>query len=272
MYATQAQWDALAEDALARGIFQEVAEHEVFRRPSGELVLNGAMGVDKYKEVGGAVRHLLRFITILTPINQHLQAVPGDACLLPYIGHALLLILGDTEEAIADSEDFESCFNLFAMPPAWRGFLAFEKKVPAGVHGRTQPFRVGLRTVPMGWLSAVDVIQHVVRKLVYQEAEVPTATEIAKGRLFPPGPDYSMVYLDSFDLLRVRAAHDIHQVLHTESESHQRFVAVCENTPFLSMKASVSLGSIAPLCREANLMVNAVYWPTLGQGVAIFCV
>ena len=72
VYATQAEWDALAHEGLQRGIFQVVPEDEVFRTEDGTLVVHGAMGVDKPKLVDDVEVVFLRFFTILTPLNQFL--------------------------------------------------------------------------------------------------------------------------------------------------------------------------------------------------------
>ena len=48
---------------------------------------------------------------------------------------------------------------------------------------------VSIRTVPMGWVGAVDVMQSVARRRVFEEAEVPAETEMLKGRPFPAGSE-----------------------------------------------------------------------------------
>ncbi|CAK0870625.1 unnamed protein product [Prorocentrum cordatum] len=223
------EWDAIAAEGLKRGIFWEVPEDDIFVAPNGEKVLNGAMGVDKFKEApDGEVLHLLRFITIMTPVNQFMATLEGDANKLPYLGHALLIILGSCEEALVDSEDFESCFNLFVQPLAWRGFTAYERMVSGFVKGPDcSDFRVGIRTVPMGYRGAVDLVQHLVRRLVFVRAGVAPETEVAKGSLVPTGPDYSMVVLDSFDYVRVLDKALAGSELERESPEHARFVGVC---------------------------------------------
>ena len=60
-------------------MFAPVGEHEIFKNQFGELVLNGALGVDKPKEIGGKELMLLRFISILTPINAYTRDIEGDA-------------------------------------------------------------------------------------------------------------------------------------------------------------------------------------------------
>ena len=35
-----------------------------------------------------------------------------------------------------DGEEFQSCFNLFTLPEAWHGYMAFEKRVQWSVFDR----------------------------------------------------------------------------------------------------------------------------------------
>ena len=43
---------------------------------------------------------------------------------------------------------------------------------------------VAITTVPMGWVGAVDLIQHFARRLVFNIAEVPRASEVSSAGLF----------------------------------------------------------------------------------------
>ena len=241
VYACQTEWDKIAFEGLRRGLFHEVSLENVFVGSNGTKVFNGAMGVDKWKEG----TRLLRFISILTPLNQHLREVRGEVDFLPYIAHALLVDLGPDDEAVVDSEDFVSCFNLLQMPDAWAGHLAYAMptsrarareqlgswQVARGSEMAEQQqgdtLYVAIRTVPMGWSAAVGVVQAVVRQLVFGRAGVSLETEVAKCKRFPPGPNYSLVYLDSFDFIRVRSRALIADLESTASEEHARFEAVC---------------------------------------------
>ena len=120
----------IAQVGLDRGISWEVDEYEVFKSPSGVPVYVGAMGVDKSSSSEGG---LLRFVSIWCPVNHFLPPLEGDAKRLPYLGHALLILLAEGESALTDSEDLQSCFNLFAQPESWKGFGAFEKLVSGKV-------------------------------------------------------------------------------------------------------------------------------------------
>eukprot|EP00971_Amphidinium_carterae_P269571 5347821-Amphidinium_carterae.1 len=104
--------------------------------PHGVMLLNGAMAVDKVKNIGGVERKLQRFISIFTPVNDYFDHVLQDDQLLPYIGQLTTIALDSGEVILIDSEDLESCFNLFKLPRVWLLFFAFSETVPGWALGR----------------------------------------------------------------------------------------------------------------------------------------
>ena len=88
------------------------------------------MGVDKYNTIDGIKCHFL-FIAILTPINMYMRKLRGDSALLPQASILSLMVLGENEIVWTDSEDLESCFNLFSLPIERLGFFVFSLRVPA---------------------------------------------------------------------------------------------------------------------------------------------
>ena len=229
VHASDDEWYRLVQVGLERGIFAEVPESTILRDRHGELVLNGAMGVDKWKTVGGVKKRFLRFITILVPSNAFLRRLRGGSGDLPYLGQLSLVELGPEEDLWIDSEDMESCFNLFRMPPCWLGAFAFSKKVPRSVVGgpADEYMYVSIQTVPMGWIGAVDVMQYMARALVFDTCGIDPATELHKDRPLPSGPDITIVCMDGIDHVRKASA-----VLRcaggpAESEGHRRFVETC---------------------------------------------
>ena len=57
------------KEGFARGIFGEVSHEEVFKDSNGKPVLNGAMGVDKFKVAEGKSR---TFMIHLYPCSHEL--------------------------------------------------------------------------------------------------------------------------------------------------------------------------------------------------------
>ena len=106
------------------GIFGEVDFEQVFRGPNGKPVLNGAMGVDKFKVVEGTIVELLRFMCTLVPANSRLRKLRGDSNLLPFfLPQMTFITLEPNEVLFADPEDMMSCFNFIKMPDCWAGYF-----------------------------------------------------------------------------------------------------------------------------------------------------
>jgi hypothetical protein len=202
VHATDAEWYSLVKGGVARGIFCHVPESEIFTNQHGDLVLNGAMGVDKFKEVNGVLEQQLRFIAIFTPLNVYSRKFPGDSWLLPQAPFLSQMILGEDEFCWTDGEDLQSCFNLFTIEDCWKGYFAFSKKVSmAAFGGPSGEFGyVSMRAVPMGWTNSVDVIQNFIRRFVFQTCGLPPDLEVRKDAPIS-GADVAVVCMDGFDLV-----------------------------------------------------------------------
>ena len=68
VHASDAEWYKIVKEGIHRGIMAEVSEETILRDENGQMILNGAMGIDKYKKINGVILPLLRFITIFGPI------------------------------------------------------------------------------------------------------------------------------------------------------------------------------------------------------------
>ena len=101
----------------------------------------------------------------------------------------------------------------------------------------------------MGWSGAVDAVQAGVRKIVFEEAKIPSATEVRKDQPLPPSSGSTVVYLDGFYYLR--ALQDATRRLAKEgSPEHHRFVQGCK-------RLGLSLN-------QAKSLVGAAQAPILG--------
>eukprot|EP00971_Amphidinium_carterae_P350670 6491677-Amphidinium_carterae.2 len=218
------------------------------------MVLNGAMGVDKYKKVGDSTVHLLRFISVLVPINQYFRRLRGDTDRLPYVQGLGQLVLDEHEHLTVASEDMVSCFNLFRLPASWKSYFAFEKRVPKSIFGGPphEYTYVAIQTIPMGWSGAVDVIQTIARHITFDLAGISPSLEFAKGLPLPP-KDLAVVCLDGFDhIARVKTL--IGAVLHEESPQHAAFVQVCTQLgiPLTQGKSVVASGFASVLGADVD--------------------
>ena len=200
--ASRSEWDLIVSAGYERGMMIGIPLEKVFRDHNGYMVLNGAGAVRKTKVIDGQEVVLQRFISNLIPSNQYQKHILGGDKHLPYLGQ--LTLLGEDQTFLIDSEDFTSCFNLFTLPEAWSPLMCFAQPVDASRLGgqRGELVYPALRVVPMGWISAVSVIQSVVRTLVFEGAEIPESSEVTKIKEIPDTDDLTVIYLDSYDELR----------------------------------------------------------------------
>ena len=74
------------------------------------------MGVDKLIEFDETMHRFLRFINTSTHIDCYMRKVAGDSWTLPQAAVLNSCTVSPDEEILADTEDLESCLNLFSMP------------------------------------------------------------------------------------------------------------------------------------------------------------
>ena len=78
-------------------------------------------------------------------------------------------VLLKDEVLVVDGEDLQSCFNLVEPPAAWKGYMAFNKRVPWSVLGRkgVGSALVAVTVVPVGWSASVDLL-HFLKRFLYR--------------------------------------------------------------------------------------------------------
>ena len=150
VWAGQADWDRLVLRGLAVGLF-EVADDVL--APGGRPVYCGAFAVPKVKRG----KDVQRFI-INPASNSYVRRLYTDVGKSLFFLGTFLKVLLEPDQVILTSEaDLDNCFYLFRIPQVWRKLFVFAKS--ASVPGHEHPVRICCRAVPMGWVSAVDVIQ-----------------------------------------------------------------------------------------------------------------
>ena len=117
--ATDSEWEKICTEGYKRGLFCMVDDADVPKDRSGHLVVNGAGGVTKVKTINGKEVTLQRFISVLIPTNEMMMELPGAQDTLPYVGQLTALHLAPDEDLYLESEDLQSAFNLFRVPPCW---------------------------------------------------------------------------------------------------------------------------------------------------------
>ena len=228
--ASDDEWLKICRAAAQRGMMTTVDDQLIPRDRSGHLVVNGAGGVRKVKEVNGRTLELLRFISILVPTNEVTMQLPGAQDSLPYVGQLTALMLEKNELAFVESEDFTSAFNLFYVPDNWTPYFAYSKKVSGAAFGKDPQVlvRPALRVIPMGWHSAVTLVQMAVRTIVFDRVGVKMETSVEKEKPLPDSPVLTVVYLDNFD--EIHKLRMVEEELNSQepSETHVKFNQVCD--------------------------------------------
>ena len=90
------------------------------------------------------------------------------------------------------SEGVKGCFHIFERPEVWRPWMVLSKPAGGSCIGRPAGSQCWLivRAVPMGWLSAGGVVQHLNRWLIGHgtpgAAGVCAATDLRKGGASSP--------------------------------------------------------------------------------------
>lgn len=229
--ASDTEWYKLCAYAHKLGMMKVVDDNCIPRDRSGHLITNGAGAVKKEKVVGGKVQQCQRFISILVPTNAATTPIEGAQDTLPYIGTLCALMLEEDEMLYLDSEDLQSAFNLFSVPDQWLGYFAYSKKVDGQAFGLPagKLVRPALSVVPMGWHSAVGVVQEAVRHLVFERAKVSRVTSVEKGKALPDSKSLSVVYLDNFDEITIlKQVAEEFESTGEMTENHRRFNEVCD--------------------------------------------
>ena len=230
--ATDSEWEKICTEGYKRGLFCMVDDADVPKDRSGHLVVNGAGGVTKVKVINGKEVTLQRFISVLIPTNEMMMELPGAQDTLPYVGQLTALHLAPDEDLYLESENLQSAFNLFRVPPCWSPFFAYARKVHGRAFGRPDldKVRPALCVVPMGWKSAVTLVQFAVRQLVFGLAKIPRSTSLEKGLPIPEGNHLTVVYLDNMDEIRIvkRLSEELEKVGSEPTDTHARFNAACD--------------------------------------------
>ena len=100
--------------------------------------------------------------------------IEGDVRTLPHFGMWGSFELLPGEIVIWASDDISCAFYIFALPDAWQPYFVLGEPLSPSLWGgesSEETEYLALRVVPMGWLSAVGIVQAALRS----EAEVSSA-------------------------------------------------------------------------------------------------
>ena len=222
MLASPEEWLPLAQLLWERELVTWRPRGAIFS-PRGKPVVSGLFGVKKDKKVPGTNLNVLRLICNLVPSNSYFRCLRGEVDELPYIVQWGSFVLLDDEVLLIGQEDMTSAFYLFEMPEVWHEYFAVGKPIRLSDLARNQKEKerirrkfgpaadeIGhlcVRVLPMGWISAVGVMQSIHRGIMLREPPfgggLPAQHEIKKTAVLPTSASQRclggwQVYLDNF--------------------------------------------------------------------------
>ena len=203
------EWYEICGELFKRNIIAPIPESEIFS-VNGMPVLNGAFAVVKKGKAAPGESRVTRLIMNFTPSNDFQILQKGDMTTLASATSWCALSIPDTHVLLWSGDDQRGAFYAWRLPSAWRPFMTFKWPVP----GRfvNQPLCdwcfVAAAVIPMGWINAVPLFQHLHRQLGMGtqpgSANHPPQAEWRRDRPTPKiDPDvqsfWVQFYLDDFD-------------------------------------------------------------------------
>ena len=209
--ASEEEWNKVAGALYQRGLIRPV---ESVAKVENQRILNGAFGVPKPGKKLEDGRDVLRLIMDCRAINSVMKIIEGDVRTLtgaPALQH---IVMPEGHLLRISADDLVAAFYLFALPKAWSQLMAFQMPVKWTSLGfdKEGSTMVGASVLPMGWSSAVGLMQHAHRRIALRSfpsggAELLPRLEIRKDEIFPPlecdGNAAWSLYLDDMTILEL---------------------------------------------------------------------
>eukprot|EP00438_Fugacium_kawagutii_P005653 Skav226155 [mRNA] locus=scaffold3275:8981:13610:+ [translate_table: standard] len=210
VHCDEGQWQAIARELFDRGLVEAVEDPLVIR---GRIVTNGAFGVVKPGKYLEDERPILRLIMDFRGVNSVTRVLEGDVRSLTGAPSLQHVVLPGSKVIRVSSDDLVSAFYLISLPKGWSRMMTFGPQVPWRVLGvqREGSVHIGARVLPMGWASAVGVLQHAHRRLALRSplaggAGLLGQCEIRRDSVFPDlevEDSLWSLYLDDTNLVEV---------------------------------------------------------------------
>ena len=186
----QEEWIKICKAMCKKGLVRPLSRHEL-HHVNGKPLLNGAFGVEKPGKITSSGRVVLRFIMDLRPSNYLQLPIVGDIDTLAGPGKWVNLVLPKGQVIKISGDDLTAAFYLFQLPPTWHPLFAFERPCRHCdlFEGSVDTSQVWLAAtvMPMGWLSAVGILQHAHRQLAVKlgRDRLPAQAEIRRDAPLP---------------------------------------------------------------------------------------
>eukprot|EP00435_Cladocopium_sp_Y103_P037912 s2720_g10.t1 len=186
-----------------------IADADVFRF-NNQQVLNGLFAVGKNSFLSSG-EEIQRTIMNLVPTNACFKQAQGATSDLPSICQYLSLTLNHDQGVQFYQSDMSAAFYLFRIPPCWSCRMAFNvafKAQDLGLSGEGW-YRPACAVIPMGWSSAVSIMQEIADRLTTL-AKLPQTHQIRRRTPLPSwmtdvlagveslGRPWYHIYLDNF--------------------------------------------------------------------------
>ena len=162
--AEDEEWEKIGAELYFRGLVRPV---EQCAQLDGRRILNGAFGVVKPNKATPSGKEVPRLIMDFRACNAVTKIIEGDVRTLASAPALQHVVMPSGSVLRLSAEDLVSAFYLFSLPEDWSQLMCFEKKVKWKSLGEDRPGStwIGACVLPMGWSSAVGVMQHAHRRL-----------------------------------------------------------------------------------------------------------
>ena len=231
MNATKQEWYKVASLLWERRMVKRILLEDVFR-VDGKPVLNGAFAVTKKGEPSPGFLRITRLIVNLVPSNSYQRMLETDLNTLTPSSHWAGIFLDEQSSLLWSSDDQKGAYYIFLLPEQWLPFMTFAWAVPGEILGYPEwgLTYLACSVIPMGWLSAVSLFQHIHRRLGFcrypSGAEHDQDKEWRRDRKIPitlmKRGSWVQFYLDDFDAPEQVASTEVEQLQGSIPPSQKR--------------------------------------------------
>ena len=259
VHVEEGQRRLIADELVRMGICCWIPGHEVFEFRN-QKVLSGLFGVPKPKLLPSG-KSVLRLIMNLVPANAILRTIPGKVDKLPSVTQWLNVVIEEGETLRVAQSDMACAFYLFCLPPQWSRILAFNLHFTSselGFGNNQNAWYLACRVLPMGWSSAVGIMQDLAESVLLKGGFDPYS-QIAKTSPLPPwvlssaagsgrqGKPWWHVYLDNLAAGAKVTQQEPTELIEMQKLAEQLWeeagIVVSEGTSVVAATSGVELGA-----------------------------
>ena len=166
MICSTKDWHELVPLLVKKRILEPISKSEIFT-VNGTPLLNGAFAVPMKGTPGEGQVRVTRLIMNMIPSNSLQRLMQGDLATLSGSAGWVGAHLSPNQVLLWSGEDQRGAYYAWSLPHAWRKFMVFKWPVPGELVGKPGVSEVYLAAavIPMGWLNAVGLFQHLHRRL-----------------------------------------------------------------------------------------------------------